>query len=231
MKIDPSVQDHIKKEIAQKALEWIEPGMLLGLGTGSTATLFIHALAQKCREGLEIQAVCSSKFSEKLARELAIPLLASQDFSFIDLTIDGADEVDPKNQLIKGGGGALTREKIVARASKELLILVDESKLVEKLGAFGLPVEILPFGAQATLKHLNTLGYEGKIRTKSSGEIYVTDNGNWIVDLRSPKEFVDPSTHHERISCTPGVVETGLFFDQKLNLLIGYKDGTLKTRI
>lgn len=230
MKIDPSVQDHIKKEIAQKALEWIEPGMLIGLGTGSTATLFIQALGRKCQQGLDIQAVCSSKFSEQLARELAIPLLPPQAFSFIDLTIDGADEVDSKNQLIKGGGGALTREKIVAKASRELLILVDESKLVKKLGAFGLPVEILPFGSQATLKHLKKLGYEGKIRTSTSDQPYITDNGNWIVDLHTPGEFIDASFHHEQLSCTPGVVETGLFFNQKLHLLIGYKDGTLKTR-
>jgi ribose 5-phosphate isomerase A len=221
MKLNPIEQTRLKQEVAKKAVEFVKPGMCIGLGTGSTAALFIEEL---CKRKLSIKAASSSERSTEAARAGGIEVVSMDEIEQLDLTIDSADEVDPKGNLIKGGGGALTREKIVASSSKEVIIIVDESKLVPKLGDFGLPIEILPFGLKATLKRLEKLGYRGHVRKK--GEVlYLTDNGNVILDLEPPPYFENPKKHHETLIAQPGVVETGLFFDLPMRILVAYENG------
>ncbi|HHU83450.1 MAG TPA: ribose-5-phosphate isomerase RpiA [Firmicutes bacterium] len=172
----------VKKMVAEAAVEFIEDGMIVGLGTGSTAYWAIQKIGVRTSEGLKIKAVATSRASELLARELQIPLVDLSDIDHVDLTIDGADEVDPGLNLIKGGGGALLREKIVAAASRELVIVVDETKLVEKLGMFPLPVEVVPFGVELTRRRIEELGCKTRIRMRDKKDRYQTDNGNHIID-------------------------------------------------
>src|SRR4030095_1356809 len=167
-----------KRIAAEKAVEFVKDGMIVGLGTGSTAYFAIQKLGQRVKEGLSIKAIATSNQSEELAKELGITLLSFAEIETIDITIDGADEVDERWNLIKGGGGALLREKIVASASKQLIIIVDESKLSQHLGSFPLPVEIVKFGFEMTMKKLQKLGAEPVLR-KSNGQAYQTDNGNY----------------------------------------------------
>ena len=206
-----------KKRAAEQAALLVEDGMTVGLGTGSTAAYFIDALRKRHAEGLKIQVVASSKLSEELARNL--PLLDISTLKSIDLYVDGADEIDPKKQMIKGAGGALLREKILAHMCREMTVIVDETKLVSKLGTRPLPVEIIPFGLQATLHHLHLLGYRGKLRDK------LTDNNNYIFDVQlSPSDTL--RADHDRICSIPGVIETGFFENQAGRVIIGFKDGT-----
>ena len=223
-------QVEIKKALGEKAASLVEDGMLIGLGTGSTATSFVHSLIDRCRTGLKISAISSSLRSLELARSGGIPILDMDDFLSLDLTVDGADEIDPKNRMIKGGGGALLREKIVASSSQKMVVIVDESKLVDVLGKFGLPVEIIPFGFQATLSKIRKLGYEGKLRKKSDGSLYITDNGNYIFDIHSPQAFPNPEQDHHRLVELPGIVETGFFFNLPVKVLVGHKNGSVVFR-
>ena len=227
MKLNQHAQDELKKAVGQKAASLVEEGMLVGLGTGSTASCFIESLIERCREGLKITAVSSSERSLEMAKSGGIPVLAMDDVTNIDLTIDGADEVDGKFRLIKGGGGALLREKILASTSKQVVIIIDESKLVDALGKFGLPVEIVPFGYNATIAKINRAGYEGTLRTKEDGSAYLTDNGNFIYDIHKPASFAEPEKDHNTINNIPGVVETGFFFNLPMRLLVGRKDGSV----
>lgn len=170
-----------KKAAAERAAEYIIDGMTVGLGTGSTAYWAIQKIGQKVKEGLKIRAIATSKESEQMAVQLGIDLVPFSEIEVIDITIDGADEVDHAWNLIKGGGGALLREKIVASMSKQLIIIVDESKLVYGLGAFPLPVEIVIFGFEMTMKKLEQLGCNPALRMQNN-EPFITDNGNYIVD-------------------------------------------------
>ena len=219
-------QDDLKREVGEKAASLVEEGMLVGLGTGSTASFFIESLIKRVSGGLSISAVSSSKRSEQMARDGGINVLDINKVTSIDLTVDGADELDPQNRMIKGGGGALVREKIVASSSKQIVIIIDESKLVDVLGKFGLPVEILPFGYSATIHKLETHGYHGALRKKGS-DLYITDNGNYIYDVHTPSTFADPKKDHDTIVNLPGVVDTGFFFDLPVKCLIGYQDGSV----
>lgn len=212
-----------KQLAAEKAVEFIEDGMVLGLGTGSTAYWAIHKIAQRIQEGLHIRAVASSRDSEELANKLGIPMVPFSEIEVIDLTIDGADEVDPHLNLIKGGGGALVREKILASNSKRFFVIVDESKRVEHLGQFPLPVEIVPFAANLTINKLKELGCSTRIRMSKDKE-YITDNGNIIVDCNFEK-IVEPIVLNKQINLIPGVVDNGLFARMVSSLIIGYKDG------
>lgn len=151
--------DVVKKAIGEKAADLIQEGMIVGLGTGSTAYWFIESLIERHKKGLNIQVVASSKKSLEQARKGKLPLIDIDSLSFLDITVDGADEIDPEKRMIKGGGGALLREKIVATMSREMVVIVDESKLVQKLGKQKLPLEILPFGHKGTLHHINQLGF------------------------------------------------------------------------
>lgn len=195
---------------SQKALELIHDGQVVGLGTGRAATAFVQALAEKVRDGMRIQAVPTSEATAKLARELGIPLLELEQVDRLDITVDGADEVDPQLNLIKGLGGALVREKIVAAASERLVILVGTEKIVDVLGQRGvLPVEIVPVGRAWTQRRLSELGWPAELRMRE-GRPFVSDNGNQILDCKiSP--LADPRSVENRIVALPGVVGTGLF--------------------
>lgn len=205
-----------KKAAALKALDFVESGMKLGIGTGSTAEHFVRGLAERVQGGLDIIGVPTSERTARLATELGVPLTNLDDTPHLDLTIDGADELDSRLRLIKGGGGALLREKIVATASDRMIVIADASKRVATLGAFPLPVEVIPFGCVATsaaiAKISSALGCQGQIvrRTDAYGEPFFTDSGNYIFDCRFGR-IPDPDALAQRLNLIPGVVETGLF--------------------
>lgn len=218
-----------RKLAAEKAVENIKNNMIVGLGTGSTASHAIHKIGERVKQGLSIKAVATSLASEKLALEVDIPLLSLAAIDSVDIAIDGADEVDARGNLIKGGGGALLREKIVAFASKRFIVVVDQFKLTETLGNFPLPVEIVPFAPALALKHLRALGCEPSIR-KKEGKQYVTDNGNLIIDCKFTR-IEDPASLDTAIKKIPGVVETGLFLNTMVNeVIVGYENGETVTR-
>src|SRR5215469_7279432 len=183
MATPPSMEDHsgLKLHAAQRALEFVEPGMTLGLGSGSTATLWIKLLGEKVRNhGLKIRAIASSEDSEHLGRSYGIPFVTFEECRKLDLTVDGADEIAPGLALIKGGGGKLLREKIVAGASTQFVVIADESKQVEKLGRFPLPVETIPMAAPLVNDSLIQLGFTPTVRVNQAGKPYITDEGNLI---------------------------------------------------
>lgn len=231
MPIDKKIQEEIKRALGEKAATLIFDGMLVGLGSGSTSECFIKSLAKRCKAGLAIKAVSSSERSKQLAKESGIEVIEMTQVTQIDLTIDGADEIDSHWRMIKGGGGAHVREKILASASKKLMILVDESKVVEVLGKCGLPVEIIPFGYRSTLFRLEKKRFLGKIRTDQKGELFITDNGNYLYDLHTPLYFQNPEISHEHIINTPGVVDSGFFFDLASNVAIGYANGEIEMKV
>lgn len=221
-------QSEIKKKIGKQAALLVEEGMRVGLGTGTTAAYFIESLIKRCQEGLKISAVASSMASMEQAKKGGIPMIPPDTFTGLDLTIDGADAIDPMGQMIKGGGGALVREKIVAASSKRLVILVDESKLVKVLGNCRLPVEILTFGCAATVDKIQKLGYKGKMRLKKDGTLYITDNGQMIFDIDYPQKFERPEVDHQKLIDLPGVIDTGFFLNLPLEVMIGYTDGRVE---
>ncbi|MBB6671436.1 ribose-5-phosphate isomerase RpiA [Cohnella nanjingensis] len=214
-----------KKIAAEEAVKLVEDGMIIGLGTGSTAYWAIERIGQRVKEGLRIQSVATSKRSEEQARRLGIPIIPLEDIERIDLTIDGADEADGDRNLIKGGGGALLREKIIATHSKRLVIVADESKTVDTLGRFPLPVEIVSFGANLTLLRLTAL--EGHPHIRMEGDRpYVTDNGNWIADCRF-EAIADAPRLERELNLIPGVVENGLFIGMASSVYVGHADGSV----
>jgi ribose 5-phosphate isomerase A len=208
--------DALKRAAAERALAFVRPGMRLGLGTGSTAKIFVDVLAERVRAGLEIRAVATSEATAAQARQLGIPLLTLDEMPELDLTIDGADEVSPDLSLIKGGGGALLREKIVAAASARMIVVADESKAVPMLGRFPLPIEVVPFGLAATRKAIEAAtvaaGAAGPLvlRAGKDGHAFVTDGGHWILD-GSLGRIPNPQALADRLVAIPGVVEHGLF--------------------
>lgn len=223
-------QENAKRSAAGAAAKLVEPNMVIGLGTGSTAREFIQALSQKCKSGLKIQAVASSQDSAQLASQLNIPLLDINDVSHIDLTVDGADEVDPQFRMIKGGGGAHVREKILASSSNRICILVDPSKLVEKLGKRPLPVEVIPYGSPATRQKIEQIGLKGAWRQKKDGSLWITENGNYLFDIHFDTPPLFPEEVDLKLRLIPGVVDTGFFFHLVDVLIIGHSDGTAETR-
>ncbi len=223
----------MKKAAAIEALKFVKPGMNIGLGTGSTANHFIEALAAKVKEGLDIKGVATSKASEALAEKLGIPLTKLHNTPHLDLTVDGADEFDPEFRLIKGGGGALLREKIVASSSRYMVVVADESKRVKTLGKFPLPVEILVFGSKATIwkverafKHLK-LDAAINVRRTKEGELFTTENGNFILDC-SIGAIPEPERLEALLNSIPGVVETGLFIGICGIVLMGTPKGVIE---
>ncbi|PSL44882.1 ribose-5-phosphate isomerase [Chitinophaga niastensis] len=215
-----------KKAAGEKAAEYIKPGMTVGLGTGSTAYYAILRIGELVRAGMEIKAVATSEQSEQLAREQQIPIIPFDKVEKIDIDIDGADEADAQLQLIKGGGGALLREKIIAVAAKEMLVVMDESKLVKQLGKFPLPVEIATFAWELTFKQLAASGANPVLRLKDNNR-FVTDNGNYILDCRYQK-IHNAAALEAQLNSVPGVVENGLFLHYASKLIIGYQDGTVR---
>ncbi|MDE1192203.1 MAG: ribose-5-phosphate isomerase RpiA [Arachidicoccus sp.] len=218
------------KQIAgEKAAEYIENGMCVGLGTGSTAYFAIQKIGQRVKEeGLQVKCLATSKESEQLAKELNIPIYTFDEIKELDVTIDGADEVDKNYNLIKGGGGALLREKIIAYITKHYIIIADESKVVDTLGKFHLPVEVVQFGWQITFSHLQQLGCIPKLREKNN-EVFITDNGNYILDCDFT-EIKNPKTLQANIHAVPGVVEVGLFIERVNTLIVGHKDGSIEVK-
>lgn len=212
-----------KKAVGEKAVEYVKDGMVLGLGSGSTVYWMLKKLGERVKEGLTIKAVPSSLRTEGWANEFGVPLVTLLEARRLDLAIDGADEVDLDFNLIKGGGGSLLREKLVNDAANRLIIVVDESKLVQQLGAFPLPVEIVPFGWENTAAKIAKLQCLPKLRKKDN-EIFVTNNGNYIVDCEF-SEITDPVGLHQRLKMILGVVETGLFIDMADLVLVGEEDG------
>lgn len=214
------------KEAAGKAAaELIQDGMRVGLGTGSTAACFIDSLIERCRQGLKIRAVATSTHSERQAREGGIPFCDINKITSLDITVDGADEIDSKERMIKGGGGALLREKIIASMSKEMIVIVDEHKLVKHLGKFPLPVEIVPFASTAIIHKIQQHGFQGKIRHNSDGKIYYSENGNIIFDINLMDSIENPEQLNLFFKSIPGVVETGLFYNLASRVVVGYDDG------
>ena len=199
----------IKQVIGEKATEYIDDGMIVGLGTGSTAYWAIQKIGELVKNGLRIKGVPTSESTEKLAIEAGIPLLKVNNIEYIDITIDGADEFDAKKNLIKGGGGALLREKIIASMTQLYIIIADSSKKVEILGNFPLPVEVTPFAWQVTSRQLEKLGCATTIRMVKN-QLYITDNDNYILDCRF-KSITHPKKLSEQINSIPGVVENGIF--------------------
>lgn len=201
--------------------------MKLGLGSGSTANFMIDAIGRRLREGSLRDIVCipSSERTAERARGLGLPLATLNDYPLLDLAIDGADEVAPDLTLIKGRGGALLREKIVAAAARRLVIIVDESKIVAQLGTKApLPVEVIPFGWRAAAAHLERLGSQPELRRGTAGEPFVTDEGNYILDCRFPG-ILDPAGLDRRIRSRAGVVETGLFVGMANEVIVAAGDG------
>ncbi|EMZ7516077.1 ribose-5-phosphate isomerase RpiA [Listeria monocytogenes] len=207
-----------KKIAGEKACEWIEDGMIVGLGTGSTVYYTIEKLGQMVNNGLHITGVATSDETTKQAEKLGIPLKALNDVTEIDVTIDGADEIDTNFQGIKGGGGALLREKMVASASLKNIWVVGEDKLVRTLGKFPLPLEVIPFGWKQIERTLAKEQIQSNLRKQSNGEVYVTNNGNYILDIVN-QSFTDAKMWQEKLAQIPGVVEHGLFLDY-VNLII-----------
>jgi ribose 5-phosphate isomerase A len=219
-------QPELKKLAAERAVQFVEDGMIVGLGTGSTAEFAIRRLGALTKEGRSIKAIPTSQRAKKLAMELGIPLIDFDETVTLDVTIDGADEVDSNLNLIKGGGGALTREKIVAYHSKRQIIVVDESKIVKRLGAdFPVPVEVVKFAWAATKKSLEELGCTAQLRTIMN-EKYITDNGNYILDCDFGP-INNPEALEKDINAIPGVVENGLFIGLVDEVIVGSRQGLM----
>jgi ribose 5-phosphate isomerase A len=200
-----------EKEMAGRAAaKLVRDGQVVGLGTGSTAHFAVVALGERVKAGLKIVGIPTSVATGELAKQLGIPLTTFEEHPDIDITIDGADELDPHLNLIKGGGGALLREKVVASVSKEMVVVADSSKAVKVLGKFPLPVEIIPFAQAVVEKKLVSLGATPKLRLKTDGQPYVTDNGNYILDANFG-QISDPPAVARSLSDTAGVAEHGLF--------------------
>jgi len=206
---------------AEAALEWVRDGMTLGLGTGRAAAAFVNALGARVADGLQITGVPTSEATADLAARLGIPLARLEDVETLDITFDGADEVDDRLDLIKGYGGAMVREKIVAASSNQLVILVGPEKLVDHLGQRGrLPIEVLPFGEAVVRRELERLGLDSDLRADDRSKTVVTDNGNWILDakLQTP---LDANALESAITTIPGVLGTGFFLGMADAVIIG----------
>jgi ribose 5-phosphate isomerase A len=222
--------DAQKRAAAARAVEFVLPGMRLGLGTGSTAKYFVELVGERVRAGLDIIAVPTSEATQVQAKQCGIRLTTLEETPELDLTVDGADEIGPDLSLIKGGGGALLREKIVATASTRMIVIADQSKWVGTLGQFPLPIEIAPFGYAATLraveKTIATIQRCGPItlRQGKNGHVFVTDGGHWIIDA-SLGRIDDPRAIAHALSGVPGVMEHGLFVGLANMVIIGEPDG------
>jgi len=216
--------DDAKVMAARKSLEFVEDGMVVGLGSGSTATHFIRLLGERVKAGLKVRGIASSRASEELAISLSIPIIDFHVSPVIDVGIDGADEVGPGLALIKGGGGALLREKIVASAAKRFIIVADTSKVVRRLGRFPLPVEVIQLAEPLVSRRLTDLGLRPAMRQAKDGSAYVTDEGNYILDCACG-EMDDPAAVAASIRQIVGVVEHGLFLNMAEMALIAGDGG------
>jgi ribose 5-phosphate isomerase A len=220
-------REELKRQAGEKAVEHIEDGMIVGLGTGSTVEYTLRKLGKLVRDGLKITGVPTSVHTKRIANEEKIPLTTIEENPVIDVTIDGADEVDSDLNLIKGGGGALTREKIIAYNSKKVMIVIDDSKIVKALGIdFPLSVEVTKFGWTSTKKTLEELKCNVELRKVMDDEPFITDNSNYILDCEFER-INEPERLEMEINNIPGVVENGLFIGLVDEVIVGGKQGIL----
>ncbi len=217
-------QTEAKELVGKRAVDFVQDGMALGLGTGSTATMFIRALGEKVKQGLRVRCVASSDASHDLAVQLGIPMTNFTDTPELDLAIDGADEVGPGLTLIKGGGGAMLREKIVISAAKQYIVVVDSTKVVKQLGKFPLPVEVIEMALPIVQRKLAELGLNPSQRHHPDGSVYITDEGNFILDCAC-REIADAARTAEDVRHIVGVVEHGLFLNMATLALVAGENG------
>ena len=224
-----STQDEEKRQVGVAAAERVRSGMALGLGSGSTVYFFLQELGRRISQGLDVTGIPTSDRTAALAREFHIPLTSFDERQELDLAVDGADEVDPNLNLIKGHGGALLREKIIARAARQLVIVVDGTKLSSALGTnMTLPVEVLPFACRLAQKRLSDLGTKTTLR-EADGKPFVTDNGNWILDC-GLQPVTDPARLEAEINAIPGVIENGLFIGLASEVIVA-RSGSIEVLV
>jgi ribose 5-phosphate isomerase A len=223
-------RDALKRMAGEAAAALVQDGMVVGLGTGSTVRFTIEALGRRVREGLRIRGIPTSEASAALAAKLGIPLVTLDECPVVDLTIDGADEFDGRLDLIKGGGGALTREKIVAKASRRMVVVADAAKEVRDLGStFALPIECIDLAKAPVLRRATELGAQAKVRTAPDGKMYRTDNGHLVVDAKF-KHIADPQAVELAFESMPGVLSCGLFLGLCEAAYVGAPDGVRVVR-
>jgi ribose 5-phosphate isomerase A len=223
------IKDQEKETAARAAVELVRDGQIVGLGTGSTAGYAIRFLGERVRAGLQIKGISTSVRTKEMAASLAIPLTTLEEFQQINITIDGADEIDPEIRLIKGGGGALLREKIVASVTQQFVVIADSSKQVASLGKFPVPVEIIPFAQTLVAKRIESLGASVRVREYGYGKPFVTDEGHHILDCCFGV-ISDAESLAKELDHMPGVVEHGLFIGMASVALIGKGDRVIELR-
>jgi ribose 5-phosphate isomerase A len=220
--------DEIKKITGKFSADLVRPGMRIGLGTGSTVHWLIRELGERVRQGLDIVAVPTSRQTEEMAMELNIPLTDLSSLDHLDLDIDGADQIDPSGNLIKGGGGALLQEKIVAFAARQLVVIADETKLASVLGSVPLPIEVIPFGERQVQAAILAQGDCSRVQLRTkNGVAFTTDHGHHILDCFY-NSIEDATALNQFLNTIPGVVDTGLFLGMTYETIIGYADGNIK---
>lgn len=222
--------EDIKKRVGVYAADYVQQGMTIGIGTGSTVYWLLQELGNRVQQGLQIKAVPTSRQTQTLATEMGIVLADLNTVNELVLTIDGADEIDPALQLIKGGGGALLQEKIVAAASKQLIIIADETKMVQTLGKFPLPVEVIPFGWKHIQRKILALSCKEVVLREKNGQPFVSDHGHYILDCHF-HSISNTSQLQQELQDMPGVVETGLFLEMADLAVTGYADGRIETTL
>lgn len=220
---------HNPKQLAgRRAAELVEDGMRVGLGTGSTVHFSLERLAERVAGGLRMVGVPTSVDTETKARALGIPMADLTAVETLDLTIDGADEIDPAFHMIKGGGGALLREKVVASITRRQVVVVGADKRVARLGTFPLPIEVVPFACAVIQRAVEARGARARLRQAPGGAAYRTDNGNWILDASFPEGIPDPGRLEAELDRLPGIVETGLFVGLAHVMVVGHADGSVE---
>ncbi|MEZ5967224.1 MAG: ribose-5-phosphate isomerase RpiA [Planctomycetota bacterium] len=217
-----------KRAAGRAAADLVPSDCVLGLGTGSTVAFVLERLAERAATGLRIHGVPTSEATAQRARALGLPLASLADVDRLHLTIDGADEIDPRGNMIKGGGGALLREKVVAAASDEMIVVVGDNKCVPHLGAFRVPIEVLAFGCRQVIAAIGRLSGQAQLRQRD-GKPFVTDEGNWILDCDFGV-IEDPGRLEGALDAIPGVVESGLFVGMAGRVLVGDRDGSFYVR-
>lgn len=226
---DLDTRDQEKQAAARAAVELVQSGQIVGLGSGSTASHAIRFLAERVHAGLKIVGIPTSQRTRRLAEQLEIPLTTLEDQSRIDIDIDGADEIDPQLNLIKGGGGAFLREKVIASVSRRFVVIADSEKQVQRLGKFPLPVEVIPFAQSVVTPQIEALGAQVKLRGYAYGNPYVTDEGHHVLDCTFG-EIADPPALAENLRRIPGVVEHGLFIGMAELAIIGKNGNVVQLR-
>jgi ribose 5-phosphate isomerase A len=221
--------DHEKEVAARASLRFVQDGNIVGLGTGSTAAHAVRLLGQRVRDGLKIRGIPTSTATKDLALAAGIPLTTLDQFQQLDVTIDGTDEFDPQLNLIKGGGGALLREKVIASASKQLVIIADSSKQVATLGKFPLPLEVISFAEALVAKKITALGAKVQLRQSADGKPFITDEGHHILDCHFG-QIADPPALARTLEAMPGIVEHGLFIGMASVVLIAKEDAIQEFR-